>query len=143
MSQMNRQLQEREVYVDRLKAVATVAANLVKHRVEHAEAVTNYPAAVVVAIKEYQVAISRLDFVEDVEENLKQLRRVQNKLDLPPAPVSYAEHYENMLMILEAETRDVVPFVGREVGCLMHDKWDWKIAFDVTNAAIRSYSSKA
>lgn len=146
MSHIMQRIQDREIQANREGVLTTLRENREAHIAAHAAAVAAYPDAAVMAVREFRALID--DFpsppLGETEGGAKALLREFTQLaeewEPPSKPQNYAEQYDKMIMVLEAETRDTIVLTGREVATLLHDEWDWKRVFDHDALSVSRYA---
>ncbi len=147
-----RDLQARNVTVNRVKLIAQLKENLAVHTAEYEEALKNYQALVLKQIKEgYDKALSKAKVHLDVAlkraskfdpfhpELSKSSWRVMDSVYVKVAvPKSYAKMYQTAIEIAEWETGETMVLTYAEFSCYIRDEWDWKGEFQ---DILRSYTA--
>ena len=97
--------------------VETLKANLNKHRAEFEEAMAGYKEACIKCLRKRASLIANGKTEEEPE------MWVSFQL---PCPRSYANHYEQLLQMLEMATDDELKIDGTQFRQWIQDEWDWK-----------------
>jgi hypothetical protein len=83
----------------------------------------------------------RLDVIAELEQHLQDARdrkKISRSLSLPE-PQDHTEDYDSVIAMLEMSVDDTIELDAASFQQYVLDKWSWKRAADLTNAA---YASK-
>lgn len=145
MGDITRRMQERQVEVSRTDLLARLRTNREQHLKDYEEALAEYPEAFTLAVHDFRRTLNAFDAGAAVEKGaqgavMRFQRKVMHTWNPPAHPTSYVDQYDRMIELMEVEVRDTIELSGREVACLMFDKWDWKEAFNAAVQSIKSYT---
>jgi len=151
----DRMVSGRNVTVSRVKLIATLKENKIKHRVEYVKAAAGYKALVLrklqAAVKKATDSIS--DMVDLVATKVKRgdfdyngdgapdgYILLTNKVSFPlEVPMDHSDAYEVAIAMAEWETSDTIELTQGDFQCFVMDDWEWSFEFKNT---VSSYTSR-
>jgi len=116
------------VKILRSELLEIVRGNKEKHVREFNEAVDNFRKAVV-KIAEENLALAQ-------SGNLDDIAKIKS---IPIKPVSYESSYTRAIRMLELSVENEIELDLHDFDQLVQDEWQWKISFDTSNAAYKSF----
>jgi len=137
----------RTVEVNRIKLIATLEANRVKHIQDFNEAMTGYKAALLGKIDEafsdakkqlevkYQKTKERVTEFNDADiakqrDSFSILDGIAVEMRVPR---SYVKEYDAAIDIAKWDVNDTLELTHAEFTCFVRDEWDWKSGFEAVS----------
>lgn len=118
-------IRQQHVNVNRLQLIEALQAGLATHKVEYAEAMKDYEAAVIKFLEEATARAKSGNFTDLV-------LRLQK-------PENHTKDYTNVIELLEVSVDETIQLDSEAFRAYYKGEWGWKAAFGASATALKSY----
>lgn len=147
-----RDAEKRTVEVDRLKLIATLESNRVKHIQDYDESMEGYKSTLLVKIDQaFEKAMKNIPVhhkamkdgiialaTEDIAKQNDYFTIVEEQSITMKVPRSYAKEYDAAIDMAKWDVRETLELTHAEFTCFVRDQWDWKSSFDAVSAIYKN-----